>query len=262
MAYSRFSPDVSEAIVALNGVGWSDAKIGRALGKSDKAIQKHRRHRGILANPSKYNRRICQEQALELWSAGLNDAEIARQIGVSPSGICHWRQRHDLMPNLERAPSVSTEEKRTASRMLLLGASKRQAADEIGRSRDVATRIRRRLKGDGLRRAGLTNRAIRAQVLRDKSLYGRIQAAVGAGLPSDILRDAVDELYLEVLSGRISSTFIDSQAKRFRAQAIRLNGWDARQTSLDQDRGGWSLGDYLEDPTALCAFEPQEDMDF
>ncbi len=115
------------------------------------------------------------------------------------------------------------------------------------------------MSGPGLRKSGLSNRAIRAQVLKDTSIYPAIEAAVGKGLPPDIIRDAVDELYLEILSGRISRIFIQEQANKFRARAIRMNFGEYGSISLEEDRGGWNLKDRLEDPDALDAFEVDHD---
>ena len=108
----------------------------------------------------------------------------------------------------------------------------------------------------GLRRHGLTNRSIRARVLKDRTIYRRIETAIGNGLPSDVKCDAVDELYLAVLDGLVDEQFIDQEARRYRSRAINMNGSLFGPRSLDsENESGWSLSNLIEDYTALADME-------
>lgn len=48
-------------------------------------------------------------QVRELWEQGLNDAQIAEQIGVNPSTVADHRLRQDLPPNAWRGRPRKTE---------------------------------------------------------------------------------------------------------------------------------------------------------
>jgi hypothetical protein len=58
-----------------------------------KTIQRKRPHLiGKIGRPSEIDHARCHE----LYSAGCNDPEIARQLGVQPATIWKWRKKNGL----------------------------------------------------------------------------------------------------------------------------------------------------------------------
>lgn len=253
----RAAKDRREAFAILHGVGWSDGRIGRALHTSPKTVRNWRIAAGLEPTETPYSAKIDDRLALEMYYCGDSDGQIAKTFGATQSGVTRWRWRKNLPPNFERAAPISKVSKRRAKSMLRLGATKRQVAEAIGaRSVESIRRIRREMADTGLRRHGLTNRSIRARVLKDRSIYHRIETAIGSGLASDVKCDAVDELYLAVLDGLVDERFIEQEARRYRSRAINLAGSPYGPRSLDsQNETGWSLCDILDDPSALDDIE-------
>lgn len=47
----------------------------------------------------KKRKRLDQREARQLYDQGMSDYEIADRLGVSPSGVYHWRYRNRLPAN-------------------------------------------------------------------------------------------------------------------------------------------------------------------
>lgn len=113
-------------------------------------------------------------------------------------------------------------------------------------------KLRKKMPADGLRRYGITNRIIRAQVLKDAGLERRIRKAIGDGLPTDVKQDAVSDLYLAVLDCQVGCEHIEKVAPSYRNRAFGLCGSRFGPRSLDEELGDdFTLGDLLEDPDAF-----------
>lgn len=255
----RRRDEQKRALVLLHGDGWSCPAIARVLNVSAETVRQWLSIAGIAPNPSKFHAKFDAAEVARMYRAGASDGDVARRFGATQSGALRWRQRHGVEANYGPNPPLDPHVIRSARRMLADGASRRQVAD----AHDIAClgtvqKIRRRMDRRGIRPTGLTNRAIRSQVLRDKTVLPRITKAVGRHLPVDVKHDAVSALYLEVLDGRIRRDLIEERAPRFRAKAYALNGGDYSHRSLDDDSAGWSMLDRLEDPNALSWLEDME----
>lgn len=249
------SPDFYEAIKALNGLGWTDTRIARAFGRTVKMIILHRSKIGVSPAPSKFRSKIDTPAGMKMWGAGASDNDLAKFFGSTQSAATQWRHRMGLKRNFE--PIARTDERtvREAQKLLRLGASRGHVASKLYLSITTITKIRKSMAPVGLRKTGHTDREMRAKALNDTTLLDRITEAIGKGLPLDALQDAVDELYLAILSGEVSADRIAELAPKYRSAAYSLNYGDYARVSLTEDRDGWCLQDNLEDPDALDRME-------
>lgn len=252
----RRKDERKSAALDLHGAGWSGCAISRVLNMSEGTITRWLRELDLQPNSTKFAPKFEPVEAAQMYLDGASDGEIARRFGATQSGACRWRQRRGLEANFEGLQPLAPHIKRSARNMLADGASRRQVAValDIGCLQTVQ-RLRRDMDKRGLRPTGLTNKAIRAQVLKDKTVLPRISRAVGANLPPDVKHDATSSLYLAVLEGLIRRDLIERRAPRFRSKAFALNGNDFSRRSLDDDSGGWSMLDRLDDPDALAQFD-------
>lgn len=249
------SPDFYEAIRALNGLGWTDTRISRAFGRTVKMIALHRSKLGLAPAPSKFRSKIDTPAGLEMWDAGASDNDLAKFFGSTQSAATQWRHRMRLKRNFEPIARTDERKVREAQKLLKLGASRDHVASKLYLSVTTITKIRKGMGPAGLRKTGHTNRVMRARALNDTSLLDRITEAIGRGLPQDVRQDAVDELYLAVLSGEVTADRIAELAPRYRSAAYSMNYGDYARVSLTEDRDGWCLQDNLEDPDALDRME-------
>lgn len=251
MAPPKRHPSFAEALKLLNAEGWHDKKIGDAFGISAVAIAKHRVNHGIPALSSKYSPKIDTGRAAELWGQKASDSEIAEEFGATQSGVTRWRHRHGLPAHQEHLVMATTIKRRIRD-MTRLGASRDQIRAETNVSLKSISRIRKTVDGPGVRKPGRNNATIRAHIMQDPRIMQRIERAVGRELPTDIRHDAISEMYTAVLSGLLSPELIEEQAPKFRSRAFEINYGRYADTSLDADRGGWTLGDMIEDEDALA----------
>lgn len=249
------SKECKDAFLILHSAGWSGAAIGRVLSLSENTVRRWQVAEGLETNSTAYRPKFDNEIALALYDEGASDGEIARHFGATQSGALRWRQRKGLERNFDPNGPLPTHVARSAKRMLSEGASRRQVAEAHDiKCLGTIQKLRRKMPKQGMRRTGINNATIRAQVLKDRTVVPRIAKAVGTKLPADVKHDAVSSLYLAVLEGLICRDLIEEKAPRFRARAYALNGHDYSQRSLD-DGDGRSWIDQLEDPTALARFE-------
>lgn len=108
----------------------------------------------------------------------------------------------------------------------------------------------------GLRRTGVNGLTVRHAVINDASLPRRIELAIGLRVPKDIRLDAVNEMYLELLEGRLAPDQIESAAPRFRSRAFELNGFNHSVRSIDEENDdGFSLAETIADPASLQPYD-------
>lgn len=193
--------------------------------------------------------------AMELYASGSSDGEI-RSLGTTQSGATRWRQRHKLSPNFENN-QLSTSQQRKGRKLLRLGATKRQVADDLGlRYTTAVKRMRRAMDPRDIRPTGITNRTIRSRVLADATIYPRIVNAIGREVPSEVRQEATSEMYVAVLDGRLRSDLIESEAKSFRSRAFAACGSAYGPRSLDEQTDcGLTMLHRLSDPSALESME-------
>lgn len=198
--------------------------------------------------------KIDPAQALAMYDDHATDREIADRFGVDKSAVAHWRARRNLPTKNSIIPSA--EKYRKARQMLRDGASKQQIADETGMHPSTVQTIRRSMPKEGLRKAGAATNGIRYRAINDNDLYPRILRAIGASLPRDIKHDAANEMYVDVLDGRLSADLIEARASRYRTRAWNICGSNYGPVSLDAaNDDGFSLGDVIEDTAAIEAME-------
>ena len=261
MSAKPLSPERLAALRLLCEAGWSDIKIGRAFERSKTVIARWRKRNGLKPLPQGYRQKIDHAQALAMYGVGASDGEIARRFGATQSGATRWRQRQGLAPNMEKFQPVDAHRKRAARKLLRNGASRRHVAETIGVCVNTITRIRKAMGSTGLRPTGLSDRAIRTQVLNDHTLERRIRRAVGANLPAEIRYEAATELYVDVLEGRLARDRIETAAASYRNRAYYMCGSKFGPRSLDAENDdSWTLSDTLADPDALQSMEAAAEL--
>lgn len=233
--------------------GLSDTAIGRELGIDRSCITKWRLSVGL---PSRYATKIPrealskrtdqngQELRMRLYADGLSDKDIGERLGVSPSTISSWRQRHKLSGSVICGP-IKHEE--NAIRMLLyeLGWSDRQIAKqrEVHLTSIAEWRLRRHLTPN----AGPVNPLRQRKDLA--SLAARVRRFVDRSLASDIADDAVGELCLALLSGSVRLADVEREGRRFGNRALRQFANMYGPRSIDEEIGedGFTLLDMIAD---------------
>lgn len=87
--------------LSLYNQGLSDSEIARRLGLTQNAIGYWRREQDLSPNSLRGGRVLGdkEKKRLELYNQGLNDVEIATQLGLTHEAIFAWRKSRDLLPN-------------------------------------------------------------------------------------------------------------------------------------------------------------------
>lgn len=80
-------------------------------------------------------RRLDRERLWELYEGGLNDREIARELGSSADYIARLRKQKGMTRNYR--PALSPGEKARAETLLSDGASIRDVAETLGRHKET-----------------------------------------------------------------------------------------------------------------------------
>lgn len=202
----------------------------------------------------RFKAQIDPQVALALYDDGAKDTVIASQFGVTPSSIVHWRKRNGL-PS-KHSNKLDPEAVRQARKLLRSGATRCDVSDATGLCPTAVLGLRKRMPNAGLRKIGITLRVSRARAVNDNDLYPRILRAIGSGLPRDVKHDAANEMYVDVLGGRLSPDLIEARAPRYRNWAWGINGSNYGPVSLDATNdAGFSLGATLEDNSAINDME-------
>lgn len=200
--------------------------------------------------------KIDSRRALALYDDGASDLEIAAVFGVSANGICRWRMRHGLCRVAHNDNRVSAAQVRQAKTMLRNGATRAQIAAHLGVSSWTIQQLRRGMDGEGLRPSGINGEAIRLAVINDQHLPRRIEKAIGLNVPRDIRIEAVNDMYLELLDGKLRADQIESAAPRFRSKAYQMTCNNYSPRSLDEENeDGFSLADVIADPNWEAPFD-------
>lgn len=200
--------------------------------------------------------KIDNVQALAMYCDGASDAVIARAFGVTPRGAAQWRERCRLPAGPSKSTCLPKEQIRRAKSLLKGGFTIMQVAAEVGISDFSVKRIRREMKTKGAFEGRGNVQAQRSLVQRDASLPSRIEKAIGLRVPRDIRMEAVNDMYLALLEGRITLDQIESAAPRFRSRAFSMTCFNYSGPSLDEDNdNGLSLAETLEDHAAIDAFD-------
>lgn len=198
--------------------------------------------------------KIQHKEAYGMYLRGATDGEIAARFGVFKASAQKWRKRHGLPT--KNLTALTDQKVRRARSMLREGASIAQVAAAIESGQRAIERLRRKMPSEGLRRAGQNGARIRSAIITNADLYPRILRAVGPGLPRDVKHDAANEMYVDVLDGRLSADLIEARASRYRNRAWSICGSNYGPVSLDAaNDDDLSLGDLVDDPAALEAMD-------
>lgn len=125
-----------------------------------------------------------ERRRMELYEQGLSDKEIARETGMSPSGVTRWRQKNRLASR--RTNGLTPEQEERRMELYRQGMNDRQIADALGVTPKTvgAWRYRRKLKCNDSRDLTPEEDAERMELYR-KGLNDRlIAAAVGRSKPA------------------------------------------------------------------------------
>jgi transposase len=248
-----------DAAVILRREGWTDTRIGEAFSISAGTVRDWRKRHGFTGLNSRYKPKINDEEALSLYQAGHTDPEIAEHFGATQSGVARWRYRNILPAHNEQNAKVSEEIERKARKLLRQGYTRRQVADEIGYGIHTVQRIRDRIGPDPrLHPSHVTLQSAKSAALKSsEKILARITKAVGKLLPPDIVADAIGDIYLACIEGKMHVDQIEQEAKKYANRV--LNNFASRwgPKSLDEEIGedGFKLMDLLEDKSALDPFE-------
>jgi transposase len=235
-----------DAIEILNREGWNDSQIGTALGSSSKAIRAMRKRRGIASVDTKYAPKIDHSKAFELYREGWSDGQIARHFGAHQTGVWRWRERHGLPPNVEQSPRMGKEDKRKIDKLLGRGMSARKACKRSGFSRGSIMRRSRKRKLEGRRATGITDRVLLKKIEDTTAIMSRIQSALGVKLPADILEQASQEMYCDLIDCALDADLIERRAASYRNEAFAMCGSKYGAVRLDEpDENGLTLLDTL-----------------
>lgn len=251
----------SDAIRVLHGAGFTDGHISSAL-RIGKGVVEHWRDARSLPAAPPYRPKVDYGSVEALYKAGNCDGDIAELLKIDRSSVCRWRQSKGLPPRLQGV-ALSSEQRTTARRMLKLGASKDQVAEAIKCNRMTIQRMRRRMPDTGLRSPGVSNDSLRRRVLGDRSFMQRIAAAIGTTIPEEQRQDAILDLYADALAGLVLPENIEAAAASYRNRAMSMCGSRYGPRSIDEEiADGLSLGDLIEDPSALEAFNDNSEDEY
>lgn len=214
-----------------------------------------------------------------LYDRRLPDTRIASAAGISRQSVRAWRFREGLPALFQRGSSLAGAAKITPEvrarivEMLKKGQPSRAVAKALGCTPTTVQRIRRKLPANtpGLLQWGgqpvdvrirLGHGRCRANRLNGISpmvdpLYARIRDAVGRGVPRDLADDAISDIYVAVLEGRLDPANIKREAYRYVNRTFAANADRFGPISLDEKRGedGWSMMDLIPDRSAAAAFD-------
>jgi len=146
-----------------------------------------------------------------LYAQGLNDTEIAKRQGVTPSAILYWRRRQGL-PRVADGYGTPGPMRRLLYNM---GWWDSAVARLQGSSIKTAKDWRKRYAPD-LRPSGRTGQG-RKEI---ESWQLRVVKAIGFSLPRDIAADAAAALMLAVIEGEVAIDEIERSARAFRSAAL------------------------------------------
>jgi hypothetical protein len=175
-------------LISLYRQGIADQQIATAIGRNRSAVAQWRWRNGLPANGVSACLPVQpddHQRRLDLHSAGKSDAEMGRILGLYRNAIRVWRNKHGLTPNrLSNAKRAALKALRPAAKPL---------APAISSAAQAASKV---------------------------ELFDRARRAVGSRLPRDIAEDAISDLYVAVLEGRVSSSDVERAARKYANAAL------------------------------------------
>lgn len=205
--------------------------------------------------PSKIN----TDEALQLYRQGMSDGDIARHFGVTQSGATYWRKRQGLPPNFAQQTRLDADKRRLARKLLREGMSAGQVAATIGCCYLTIQHIRREIKQDPrLRGHGQTLRGVRHSTKRDAvAILAEMKAATRHVTDTSIRDDAIADMFLAMMEGRLERQNIKTEARRYTGRVIEQ--WQSRwaPASIDEamTEDGLRLIDLIACPSAQTWLE-------
>jgi hypothetical protein len=153
---NRWSTDEIKKLRELAEKGYSDAEIGKKLGRTKDAIRNRRDMLGIKKsdNPGKYAKgkawtdeeiKVLREMAKE----GYQDKEIGEKIGRSAVAVCQKRKKLKINKSIEYRGSSkkwTDEELKTLERMTNEGYRDAEISQKLGRTPAAIQCMRQKIK--------------------------------------------------------------------------------------------------------------------
>lgn len=199
--------------------------------------------------------KIKTEEARQLHAQGMSDGDIARHFNVTQSSATRWRQKQGLQPNVIVENSrLSPERRRLARKLFREGATREQVRKATGCSKRTADRLRKEMAGDErLRPTGKHLKGERGLARRDAAtILAELKAATRHVTDASIRDDAMGEMFLAMMEGRLERRQIKTEARRYTGRVIEQ--WQSRwaPASIDEamTEDGLRLIDLIACPSA------------
>lgn len=205
--------------------------------------------------------RINTEEARQLHAQGMSDSDIARHFGVTQSGATRWRQRQGLQPNIlpMSGPRNDPERRRRIRKMLREGATMEQVVSAIGCNKKTVARYRKEIASDDrLRGLGVTLKGARNSARRDAAeILAELTAATSRMADATIRDDAIGEMFLAMMEGRLERQDITTEARRYCGRQVKLwqSPWGPASIDEELTEDGLRLIDLLPCPHAAAWLE-------
>jgi len=107
--------EVQTQLITLYNQGLSDVRIAQLSDLSLSTVVRWRKEQDLpptgKKNPNRpkhYNYGDRDKKMMGLYNRGLNDSEIGEQVGMSGSGVWHWRKRLGLPSMKNKQPVIET----------------------------------------------------------------------------------------------------------------------------------------------------------
>ena len=172
------------------------------------------------------------QDRMSLYNQGLDDTQIARIQGVSPSAICHWRQKKQLESNSRGSERSKAELTKGRKFLYDLNWGDNSIAWQQQVTR-VSVRVWRETHGLPANRPSVrTWKRDKLEQLHE--LQRRVRKAVGSSLPVDIAADAAAELMLAVVDGTVAIADIEKAGRSYGNQALQQYANAYLSKSLDE----------------------------
>lgn len=201
--------------------------------------------------------KINTEEAHQLHAQGMSDCDLARHFNVTQSGATRWRQRQGLPANNTAGTvRVTADSKRKARKMFREGATVEQVARAIACSENTARKIRGQIKGDPrLRGHGVTLQGARNTARNDVAMIlADMKSATRHVADATIREDAMGDMFLAIMEGRLERDRIKTEARRYTSRAI--DQWQSKwaPASIDEalTEDGFRLVDLIPCPRAAA----------
>lgn len=162
--------------------------------------------------------------------------------------------------------SVGSDDKGDAVKALIAGKPRAEIGKAFNYSMRSIEKFVRRLSPDQRKQRAANLKALRLQAVlsrkarkRSDGLFARLDTCLSRSLDPETRAETLQTMALDILSGAIAEEQAIKQLRSYTNRAYRNQGDPWRNVSIDADYNGLSLGDLLEDESALEAYEQLDD---